>query len=570
MTARFGYQALKFNILSFHLAVCRLFLETRACNIRHQWKRELPLLALYMICWLAALPEPTLPAFTLRGDADTLVICPPDFRFALQPWIEYRREQGHRILVQPPPSTSFELLRQIRKTIGHQPLKNIVLIGDSADQYSNPNRLVPTDYVTAKVNVRYGSEPLIATDNTFADIDDDGVVDLTIGRMPVDSSAELTRYIDRVIEYERCESCGPWQRRVNFVAGVGGFGQVIDSMIEQTVKRIVTDLIPSQYDTTMTYGNWRSPWCPDPRQFSSTAIDRFNEGCLFWVYIGHGHRHCLDQVRMPDRCCNILDNRIVSQISVDEGAPIAIFLSCYTAATDDPVDGLAENMLKQQKGPIAAISSTRVSMPYAMSIFSLEMLDGYFAGETDTLGELVLQSKCKMVGPQPADSKYHQMIESLARSFSPDPDLLNEEKLEHIQLMHLLGDPLLRLKRPGNLELQSPVAAKPGETVTVTGTAPCDGEIKVDLAYRRDRFRTRPQRRRHYVSTSASFDAWQATYQQAQNQVCASISTPVGRGPFSIRMQIPADCNGACHIRAMLNSPNHFSLGSNDIDIEDR
>ena len=32
------------------------------------------------------------------------------------------------------------------------------------------------------------------------------------------------------------DSSGPWQRRVNFVAGVGGFGGVLDKMIEQSVK----------------------------------------------------------------------------------------------------------------------------------------------------------------------------------------------------------------------------------------------------------------------------------------------------------------------------------------------
>ena len=166
----------------------------------------------------------------------------------------------------------------------------MVLVGDCEDENAQPQRLVPTDYVDAKVNVRFGSEPEIATDHTFADLDGDLVLDLNIGRMPVDTAGELTDFIDRVIRYESKASLGPWQRRVNFVAGVGGFGQMLDKVIEQSVKKIVTDLVPSQCDVSMTYGSWRSPYCPDPTRFSDTAISRFNQGCQFWVYLGHGQR----------------------------------------------------------------------------------------------------------------------------------------------------------------------------------------------------------------------------------------------------------------------------------------
>ena len=124
------------------------------------------------------------------------------------------------------------------------PIKNIVLVGDAADQKVDASLLVPTDFVDAKVNVKFGSEPEIATDHTFADLDDDGMVDVAIGRIPVDSAKQLRRFIQRIIEHESRSDPGPWQRRVNFVAGVGGFGSVVDKMIEQSVKKIVTDLIP--------------------------------------------------------------------------------------------------------------------------------------------------------------------------------------------------------------------------------------------------------------------------------------------------------------------------------------
>lgn len=500
-------------------------------------------------------------------DIDTLVLCPSEFQEALRPWTEYRLGQGYKILVQAPSSTAAGLRAQIRQVAEKSPLKNVVLVGDAADVRVPQSRLLPTDFITAKVNVRFGSEPEIATDHRYADLNDDGILEFNIGRIPVDSADELQSYISRVKKYERNKSSGSWQRRVNFVAGVGGFSQMLDKMIEQSVKKIVTDLIPSAYDVSMTYGSWQSPYCPDPRQFSRTAIDRFNEGCLFWVYVGHGDRQRLDRLKLPDRQFEILNNSSASQISSKSGSPIAVFLSCYTAAVDDQNDGLAEVMFRQTRGPIGIISSSRVSMPYAMGIFSLELLDGYFQGDASTLGELVKVSKNRMVKFEPKKSNYHRLIESMGQAFSPEPGLLVAERKEHVHLMHLLGDPLLKLHRPNNLKLDAPKNIASGQQITVSGFAEQSGELKMDLAYRRDRFRNRPPRRRSYEPSHATFASYQKVYEETQDLKVQTISRRISKGPFSIQMAVPDDCSGDCHIRGELVAENYFAIGATDIEI---
>ena len=516
-----------------------------------------------MSCQLTAQPNPGLAA-----TIDTLVICPAALQSALKPWVDYRTRQGHQILVQTPPSTAFGLRKQIQAVAAQHPIKSIVLVGDAVDQQVDASLLVPTDFVDAKVNVKFGSEPEIATDHTFADLDDDGMVDVAIGRIPVDSAQQLRRFTQRIIEHESRSDPGPWQRRVNFVAGVGGFGNVVDKMIEQSVKKIVTDLIPPEFDTTMTYGSWRSPYCPDPRRFSATAIERFNEGCLFWVYIGHGERNRLDYIKMPDRRFRILDNRNANLVDSTQGSPIAIFLSCYTAAIDDASDGLAENLLKQERGPIGVVSSSRVSMPYAMSLFSLEMINGFFDGKAETLGDLILYAKQQMVEKPTNKSEYHKLIQSLGQAFSPEPGLLKEERGEHVHLMHLLGDPLLRLPRPKSLTLSSPQEAKRGNSIQVSGVAEKRGNLQLDLTYRRDRFRHRPPRRTEYNPASKALSEFQKVYEKTQNLKVAIRRIDVEPGPFEIDLEIPHDCSGSCHVRCMLISETDVFLGANQIRIK--
>ena len=501
---------------------------------------------------------------------DTLVICPRDFQPTLQRWVDYRKKQGHRILVQHPAPSSYEIRGQVKAAAKSGKLKNVLIVGDAINNARQQRNLtVPTDFVAAKVNVLFGSEPEISTDNTYADLDNDGVVDLTIGRIPVDTASQLSKFIDRVIKYESGSEAGPWQRKVNFIAGVGGFGQLVDNLIQQSAKQIITDLVPPAYDTTMTYGSWQSPYCPDPRRFSETTINRFNEGCMFWVYIGHGNRHRLDRVMLPDGRFDILDLKTADQIKASAGSPIAVFLACYTGAFDDPKDCLAETMVCQDDGPIAAVCSTRVSMPYAMSLMSLEMMDDYFHGKTETLGELVLKAKRKMVAGDKNPDQYRKLIEAMGKAFNPKPGLLLAERKEHVQLMHLLGDPLLRLQRPEQIKLKVAEQTKRGETIKVTGTSPMDATMELDLSYKRDRFRFRPKRRKEYDSTPATFASYQKTYEQTQDLLCTKQTVKVPKGPFEIELTVPKDASGDCFVRAMLMSKNKFAIGSAKVYVND-
>ena len=526
--------------------------------------RVLSLLVCCAICVLIFLGGKSAHA---QEGIDTLVLSPKLFHKALQPWVEYRQQQGHKIKVVAPRETFKAIDRQITEIADSQKnktLKNVLIVGDGNHHGSHGEAVVLTGMVRAKVNVQFGSDPTIPTDSAYADLDEDGLPDLTIGRIPVDSADEVRQFTRRVIEYEKSNN-GTWQRRINCVAGVGGFGPMIDGLIEQTTKQMLTDLVPPSFDTTMTYGSWTSPYCPDPRKFASEAIDRFNEGCMFWVYIGHGSRHRLDRIHMPDQSHEILSNQTVSKLNCQNGDPIAIFLACYTGDFHDPRDCLAENMLRQPEGPIAVVCGTRVTMPYAMGLLSLEMVHEYFDGKAETLGELIRVAKRRMVDGSENHPEYREMIEGMGKTFSPLPKLLKQERLEHVHLMHLLGDPLLRVKRPSKLKMDVVESCVAGETLVVGCDIPVEGILKIDLAYKRDRLRNRMPRRREYDSSETSFSEYQSTYEQACDLVCTDRSILVRPGSVKLDLEIPPSATGKCVVRAMLVSEDGLHLGASPI-----
>jgi hypothetical protein len=486
---------------------------------------------------------------------DTLVVSTLELMPTLQRWVAYRTGQGHRILVVPSKRFAAQNRDFVHRiAASHRGIKNLVLVGDGADWTKPPTSLVPVDHVMAKVNLLFGSEYEIATDNTYADLDGDDVPELTVGRIVATDSRQLDRYIDRVIQYESSSEDPLWRRRVNLVAGVGGFGSVTDGLIETTAKQIITDKIPACYQTSVTYASWQSPFCPDPRRFSQTAIERFNQGCLFWIYVGHGDRRRLDQVRVPEQRFDILDAHSATAMACRSGSPIAIFLACYTGAIDSSRDCLAEQIIKQPGGPVAVICGSRVTMPYAMGLLSIEMANEFFDGQCRSLGQLMRRSKLGMVADVPlgAGDKYRRMIESMGRSLSPLPKALEAEKREHLHLVNLLGDPLLRLKRPGKIDLQCDAVATAGQTLIVSGNTAVGGQLTVELVYRRDRFRFRPKRRRNYEADEVKLADYQKTYRQAHDQVCVSKRLRINNGPFTTSIQIPADVRGQCEVRAMI------------------
>jgi hypothetical protein len=186
-------------------------------------------------------------------------------------------------------------------------------------------------------------------------------------------------------------------------------------------------------------------------------------------------------------------------------------------------------------------------MPYAMSRLSLEMMEEYFEGDAATLGQLTRVSLRRMACKEAADvgsDRYRRLIEEMGKSLSPFPQLLPLERLEHAKLIHLLGDPLLKLDRPVCLDIDIPTQMTAGLTLKIRGKSPVDGELQLELVYERDRFLKRPKRRRTYESSDSALREYQRVYQNAQHRTVAKMLVPVKRGQFEHVVEVAKNISG--------------------------
>lgn len=505
--------------------------------------------------------------------ADVIVVCPAPLRAALEPWLGYRRGQGLRLAVVDSGPTPDQVRRQIRAAARLGGSRFLVLIGDAGP--AGGELVVPTHYAAARVNVRFGSEPTIATDNWYADLDDDGLPDLATGRLTADSPDDLGRMVRKILAWEQGADEDGWRRRINFVAGESGFGALADAALEGTTRALLATHIPAAFVTTMTYASWTSPYCPAPAAFRETALARLSEGCMFWVYVGHGLPRRVDAVRTPAGAYPILSAQDAAGMTCTGPAPIALLLACYTGAFDAAEDCLAEEMLRAAGGPVAVVCGSRVTMPYAMCVLGRELLVECFEREgadaepgagRESLGELLRRAK-RSTMLRPRTDPPSRLIDGLATLLNPASDDLAAERAEHILLFNLLGDPLLRLHRPLAARVEAPPRAAAGGVLAVAGASPIDGEAEVELVVRRDRLAFQPPPRPTFDAGPAAQVQFQQVYQRANDTRLAATRVRVERGAFEARLPTPDHALGPCHVRVLVRGRGTTAIGAADVQM---
>ena len=515
---------------------------------------------------LAATPDPAAPP-----PPDTVVVCPPAFQATLRPWIDFRTGQGHQIIVISNLQPMEGIRQEIRRQAQGGRLKYVVLVGDADPALTvDPmvwTRSIPTYRAATEVLKLYDAVPHIGTDNWYADLNDDQIPDVAVGRLSADTPKQLASIVQKTLAYEQSPDFGLWRRQVNVVAGVGGFNALTDSLIESATRHFLSRELPADYQLTMTYANWRSPYCPDPREFNRSTLERLHEGCLFWVYLGHGYHVCLDQIWVPGGHYPILANSDIPQIACRHGAPIALFLSCYAGAFDANQQCLAEEMLRTPGAPVAVIAGSRVTMPYGMSVLGTELLDECFRRHTTTLGEALLHAKQRMMQPAGKPTEGRAMLDTLAGFLSPTSNKLAVERAEHVMLFNLLGDPMLRLRYPQPVTIELSGKAYAGRPLGVHVLSGIDGQAIVELVVRRDRLSFAPPTRAEYPKTADRLAEFQTTYRQANDGRLATAAAACVDGECAAQLQIPPDASGPCHVRVFVEGRNDFAQGAVDVNL---
>ena len=540
---------------------------------------------------------------------DTLVVCPTQWHATLEPWLQYRTNQGYRIgLVESPqnPEQLKELLRQQYET----GLRFVLLVGDVPTMLDLNSTGLPTQQIESQVSHRFGGPLRVASDHWYADLDDDGAPELAIGRWSVHNPDQLSVLIDKTIRFETDPDLEFAKRRIEFVAGVGGFGALEDKVIESTATRMLSELIPGKFSVGMTHASWRSVYCPGPDQYCDKVFASLNRGALFWVYMGHGSWNSLDSAHFPDRVVPTITTSNSEQLS-GSTSPIAILLACSTGQFDRRQDCLAESMLRAPHGPVSVIAGTGVTAPYGLANFGLELLTLHGEESCLEVGTWFQQAKRRMVlaarerlsarveqeredapaiatptddspgssllteiisqdnDAKPNKIDYRQVLHQFAWLLSPTSDMLEQEILEHADMMTYFGDPLLRFPKFGSIDIATDRSGGEWGLVGHVPNAASEAfDVQVEVAYPLDQLSFKPKSRRKYESSDAFSRQLADDYAQANDRVFHRTVVSATGGRFVLPLASLGQLPNRFWVRAVASDTANKALGFSEIDMQ--
>ncbi|MGV3484476.1 MAG: C25 family cysteine peptidase [Planctomycetaceae bacterium] len=437
---------------------------------------------------LPDLPPQTEPSSVTQSDSTLVVaVCPQPFQAALEPWVQRRQREGLDVAVIDSQPTAEALKASLRST-DTQRCSYVLLVGDSqlspGGEPSDPQRYVPTLYRPAEVTAAYQQTPQLPGDFAYGDFDEDGVAQAAVGRLPVKTASQLTSLIHRIIAYEDSTDFGRWRSRVDLVAGIGGFGPVIDGAIEMVAGGIITGSLPGSVRTRITHASPTSAFHPGADNFTSTVLGNYRDGARFWVYAGHGWVNELDRVPPNQYGRPVLSLSDLPQLERPHASsPIALMLACYTGAFDASEDCLAERLLLADQGPIAVLAGSRVTMPYGNAAAAVGLIHAVYERQTLRLGDAwrhALQEMHTASHTDPALQGRRMMIDGIATVLGGGSNI-DAERREHMQLYNWFGDPTLRTSPGLEVDLDEGEDAVVGQNWSVAGSSPISGMLTVEI-----------------------------------------------------------------------------------------
>ena len=508
----------------------------------------------------------------------------------------------------PIPTTPGEIRREILRLDEESPIDALLLVGDGAVSRMEADGIVPAPRVSGPVIARFGDENHIASDSWYADLDDDGFQECSVGRLPVRTSAELDGVVRKIIRYETQIPTGLWQRDLKFIAGVGGFSPLLDRVIDRTVRNTLAETIPAGYALSFMQADWKSVYCPDPQLFRYLTLDQINAGSLFWVYMGHGSIQSLDRFRTPKGDLMIFERDDVRYLDCRGGPPILVFCACYTGAYDAREESLAEEAFLTPNGPVAVIASSRTAMPYGMTVFGVEMMEEAFRGNHQNLGQILLAAKRGMrlletVGNAATDEakietdevpnersdvdtrreRIRRRLDETAKIFDPTGRELDQQLADHRNLFNLFGDPLLAVRIPKTFDVEAPETARASQTVHVSGAIPFGTfrtaawspdaskeepwRVLVELSLPANRKAVRIAPRREFSLDDKERVEYQNTFEAANRPTVSSATCETLDGTFVLDLTIPNDLVGHYVLRAAVMNRQSVWIGSRGLTI---
>ncbi len=340
--------------------------------------------------------------------------------------------------------------------------------------------------------------------------------------------------VQKTLAFERDQQPGEWRRQLTVLAGIPAFNPFVDKLVE-SVARARFDRLPPAWTGRVIYHNQQSPFCIPDDQLHDRALQYIQDGQVLTLYLGHS-----DANGFYGGKARFLDREDWERLKIKRGAGVLATFGCYgcqLAGRDG--EGYGVVAVRNPAGPVAVLGSHAICFSAMVQLATDGLFEVGFRGPLpERLGDVWLGVKSGL-----AKGKMDALTFQLLDAVDGDSTIPQAtQRLEHLEMFLLLGDPALKLPvLAEDIQLKVNDTPGAGKTITVHGTAPARlAGARVRLTLERPLTSTAPdlQPLPREVSPEQS-GVMLANHERSNRFVLATQETTVRDGQFEVRVPLP-------------------------------
>ncbi len=375
-----------------------------------------------------------------------LVVTRSVFSEALNEWAGFREKEGYRVVVRAwettPDREDVKGWIESRQRMFQEPIGNILIVGDCG----HGNDMQAPWHMPSFASGKYTS------DAQYGDMDNDGLPDVPVGRLAIQSTAELDAQIKKIISYSK-QYAGPAQKKVLVWFGAQGYTAQMSRMAPRLLERLPDWIVP-----VVIGADSQAVSSGELKAQPFTFLARLNSNRPFLsLIVSHGSYRSVTAGTYDGEEI-FLSVEDVSKMSLNSPAgnspPGVLFmLGCDSGRYCLPKSSgpsLGEAFLAQPNGPVGVVSATGTTHPLTNYLF-VKGIIMHLQKTTDTIGQAFLgiqqalydtgdQSFNEIAGNDPLARSLLNAVPENEKASLGTPGMLRND----LFLYNLLGDPACR------------------------------------------------------------------------------------------------------------------------------